>query len=115
MQWFLLMVLTVAVVTYWPLVLGIAGLYAVYKLVGWLSAKWWAAEIAQRDARAARITRLVHNADHEHRLVQQGDMDGIYGDFPPPDPTRGIGIWLCDNEQRPLQETGPLPDVGFAG
>jgi hypothetical protein len=97
MQWFLLMVATCAVVKYWQLALFILGCYAVYKLIEWADAAYR----RHRQAQVARMRHLIDNADREHRLVQRGDTDGIYGDFPPPVPARGIGIWLCDKENDP--------------
>jgi hypothetical protein len=48
--------------------------------------------VAQRTAERLRIARLRRHADAEIELVKQGDMAGVYGEFPPPPAMRGAGI-----------------------
>jgi hypothetical protein len=95
MQALLVMFALCAAVVYWKATLAILGAVVAY---------WWyhyhqAQKAAQRAAEAARIATLIEHADRQHRLVQRGDMAGIYGSYPVPDDCRGLRIWLCGSEQ----------------
>lgn len=48
---------------------------------------------AQRTAERLKIFRLRRHADAETELVKQGDMAGVYGEFPPPPAMRGAGYY----------------------
>jgi hypothetical protein len=91
-MWFFLLIATLLVVTHWRASLFILACYAAYKYLEWLQVAYRRKKAARREAER----RLTSNADLEHRLVQQGSSDGIYGDFPVPAETERIGIWLCD-------------------
>lgn len=91
-MWFAMLIAACAAVTYWRLTLIIVAGYAAYKYAEWLQA----AHERRKAARHEAERRWTTNADREHRLVQQGSSDGIYGDFPVPAETEGLGIWLCD-------------------
>ena len=111
---FLIVGLIAAVMAIWKPLVVILALYAAWKLARW----WWhsrQARIARQETAAeAKRARLIAHADREHRQVQQGNVDGIYGAYPVPDETRGMGIWLTDKE-RPRRDDGAARDVGFAG
>ena len=49
---------------------------------------------ARHEAERQREQLLIRHADEEHRLVQKGDINGVYGVYPPPASIRGMGIWL---------------------
>lgn len=49
---------------------------------------------ARRVAERQRVARLVRRADEENRLVQDGLMAGVYGQYVPPPSMRGCGIWM---------------------
>lgn len=45
--------------------------------------------------------QLIRDAEYEHRMLMRGDITGIYGRYPPPAETRGIGIWgIGDPQER---------------
>lgn len=91
-MWWLLLFLTLLLVKYWQLALFILFCYGVYKAIEWAPRAYERKKAAQREAER----RLIRNADREHKLVQQGNVDGIYGEYPVPDECRGIGIWLTE-------------------
>lgn len=92
MVWFFLLIATCFAVTYWKASLLALSCILAYKTIQWVQDAYERRKAAQREAER----RLTSNADREHKLVQQGSSDGIYGDFPVPAETEGIGIWLCD-------------------
>jgi hypothetical protein len=49
-----------------------------------------------RDDFLTEEAEIIERADKQHRQVQLGQLDGIYGDYPVPDSVRGMGIWLTD-------------------
>lgn len=49
---------------------------------------------AQRAARRLRIARLRRHADEEGKLMDNGNMAGIYGEYPPSPEMRGVGIYV---------------------
>lgn len=109
---FVLLILACAVVVYWKFFLIVAAV-----IVAWL-VFLTACEESERRAKARKAAEaaLIEHADREHRLIQQGDMDGIYGEYPVPDECRGMGIWLCDDTKQTARRGGPLRDgAGFAG
>lgn len=91
-MWFLLLIATLFAVTYWQATLFVLACYAGYKYLEWLQVAYERRKAARHEAER----RWMSNADREHRLVQQGSSDGIYGDYPVPAETEGLGIWLCD-------------------
>jgi len=55
---------------------------------------------AQRSAERLKAFRLARHAEEEQRLLDHGDMAGIYGDYPPPP---GLGLYTGKgngNDQR---------------
>ena len=79
------------VVQYWPVFLGVLVVVLIVELI----VAYQAEIAAQREAEAVRQARLIANADEQHRLVQEGDVAGIFGDYPVPEDLRGVGIWLA--------------------
>lgn len=55
---------------------------------------------AQRGAERQRKADLVKRADEEHAMVLRGDAAGVYGQYPPPAPIWGMGIWMVDGDRR---------------
>lgn len=107
MRWFLLLIITLAAVEYWRWTLAIVGIGGTYiGLLCWYEYRQ-EKKAAERAAERQRIATLIEHADREHRLVQQGNVDGIYGAYPVPDECRGLGVWLCDSE-RPRHEDGAV-------
>lgn len=44
-----------------------------------------------------RRDALLRDAEIQHQQLLEGKMIGIYGRFPPPEETRGMGIWGMDD------------------
>jgi hypothetical protein len=49
---------------------------------------------ARHEAERQRVEQIVRRADEEHRLFQEGDLNGVYGAYQPPTLIRGMGIRL---------------------
>ncbi|OMC55347.1 hypothetical protein A5747_13205 [Mycobacterium sp. IS-836] len=95
-MWFLLLIVSCAAVLYWKATVLALSVYLAYKLAPLEWRAWKRKMAAQREAERQRVRRLERNADREHWWVQQGNVKGIYGDFPPPRECRGLGIWLTE-------------------
>lgn len=104
-----------ALMAVWKWLLAALVVYVAVKL----TRLWWRNRQARLErehaAEAARIAKLTAHADREHRLIQQGNVDGVYGSYPVPKDLRETGIWLADNKERPRRDDGAARDVGFAG
>ena len=68
------------VITYWWFFLVMAGLLFIALAVHTSQQK----KAAQRAAERLREFRLIRHAEEEQRLVDNGDVAGIYGGYPPP-------------------------------
>jgi hypothetical protein len=62
----------------WSPIAGIIGLIA----AGYLARRAADRHAERVEAERRRLAELVARADHQHRLVMQGDERGIYGEFP---------------------------------
>jgi hypothetical protein len=78
-------------VAYWKAIAAFAVVYGAHKTLCWYRDRGERKKAAQRLAER----RLIDNADREHCQFLRGSLDGVYGDFPVPDVTRGIGVRLC--------------------
>jgi hypothetical protein len=82
-------------VQYWPVVVGVVVVVVAVKFLAACYDAYQDEIAAKREVEAARQARLIRHADEEHRLVQQGNLDGVYGSYPVPNELRGVGIWLA--------------------
>ena len=81
----------------WPfvaylVVAGVAGYFIYTKLLRRRIRRWRLAREMRRAQERERIARLVRNATVEHERVQEGRLEGFYGEFPPPPDLRGMGF-----------------------
>ncbi len=90
--WFWLLFLFCLAVYYWQATVTVIVVCLIVVAIRRARARA-AAERAEEDA---RIAGLVKRADKQHRLVQQGRLDGVYGSYPVPKECKGMGIWLAD-------------------
>ena len=74
-MWFFLMIICCAAVVYWKFTVAIIAIYATVNIVQ----RVHAGIVTRRAAESARVQGLIDRATKQHKQVQKGKINGVYG------------------------------------